>query len=39
MCKVVASVFLSLAGDVQRPDELATGAGDVTVASLRGVSQ
>jgi hypothetical protein len=39
MRKVAASLFLSLAGAAQQPNEFATDADDATEASLRGVSQ
>jgi hypothetical protein len=39
MRKVVASVFLSLAGAAERPDEFVTDVDDATEENLRSVSR
>jgi hypothetical protein len=39
MRKVAASLFLSLAGAAEQPDEFVTDVDDATDAHLRGVSR
>jgi hypothetical protein len=39
MRKVAASLFLSLGGGAEQPDELVTDVDDATEANLRGVSR
>jgi hypothetical protein len=39
MRKVAASLFLSLAGAAEQPDEFVTDVDDATEANLRGVSR
>jgi hypothetical protein len=39
MRKVAASLFLSLSGAAEQPDEFVTDVDDDTEANLRGVSQ